>query len=196
RPQMWCVRLSAVDVQRDRHLADSRPKEARLDDHLGGELHAGTTLTQTFVVHPTESPEPAVHVLDRGAEPAARQPGEHRVSPPPMKKRHRAGHYASTSGGKAATLHEVIPFAKLRQESGDLSEVVAVVGVAHHHVATARRSDSAHQRASVTLLGNWDDTRAKRGRDFLRPVRASIVGDDHLARDLMLAQRLHRLADA
>lgn len=36
RVQVRCVRLAPVRVERDRHLGDAGPREARADDHLGG----------------------------------------------------------------------------------------------------------------------------------------------------------------
>jgi hypothetical protein len=36
-------------VQRDRQFVDARPRQARLDDHLGGELHPGAALVERVV---------------------------------------------------------------------------------------------------------------------------------------------------
>ena len=41
----WCGRR----VQRDRQFVDARPRQARLDDHLGGELHPGAALVERVV---------------------------------------------------------------------------------------------------------------------------------------------------
>src|SRR2546426_605005 len=100
------------------------------------------------------------------------------------------------ASGKAIPHHEVVPLAQLDDESADVAEFVAVVGVAHDDEVPARCGDPADERAPVPLGFYSDHARAHLFRDESRLVIASVVRDDDLARDAELPQRTLRLLDA
>ena len=95
-------------VQRDRHFGDRTPAEARLDDHLGREFHADAAQIETAYTSPGETAQAAVNVVDRRFEPPSCQPGEHRVSPPAMQRRHRARRDRPAAGWQATALHQIL----------------------------------------------------------------------------------------
>ena len=81
--------------------------------------------------------------------------------------------------------HQVISVAKLFEKRLQSQEVVAVVGVTHYHEPAARGIDTRPQRIAVTLRGHGYDACAITGRNRLRAVRATVIGDDHLTRDIV-----------
>src|SRR6185437_5183414 len=93
-------------------------------------------------------------------------------------------------------LHQVVALAELGEEGRNLAEVVAVIGVAHDDVLAPGGRDAPHQRAPIPFFRDRHDARAEGRRDFLRSVGAAIVGDDHLARDAVLAEGVDRLGHA
>ncbi len=190
------VTLAAVGVQGDGHLADARACEARLDDHLGGELHSGAPLVELLVQRLREAAKAAVDVVDGRAEPAPRDPREHRVAEPAMQARHRAGQHASAARLEAATLHEVVPLAEAFDERRRLAEIVAVVRIPHDDEAPARGFDPAHQRGAVPPAGDLHEPRAFGSRDCGGAVGAAVVSDHDLAGDSRVLDGGQRLPDA
>src|SRR5689334_1806644 len=148
-------------MQSDRHLGHSGAEETRLDDHLGRELHPRAPLRESLVVDACEAAHPAVHVADRRIEPTAGQPREHWIPPPAMQKWHRAGKEGSAARRKSASLREIVTLAQLLEKAWDLTEIVAVVRVAHEDVLPASRGDSSHESGAVAFLANRDDARAE-----------------------------------
>src|SRR6185437_2914481 len=114
--------LATIDVEGDRHFGDLCADQARLDDHLGGELHSGAALTEALVVGAREAPQAAVDVLDWRVKPAAGEPREHRVPPPAVEKGHGARHDLPAAGREPAALHQVVALAELGEEGRNLAE--------------------------------------------------------------------------
>ena len=107
-----------------------------------------------------EAAHAAVDVVDGRAEPAARNPREHRDCRTSDAARHGAGQHASAARLEPAALHEVVPFAKALDELRQLAEVVAVVRVAHDDEPPARGVDAAHQGGAVAAIGDRNEPRA------------------------------------
>ena len=160
--QVRALVAAAVGPQRDRHLADARAGERRLDDHLRGVLHPGAAEVEVARQVGAERAHAAVDVVDRHPEPASGEPGEHRVAPHAVQERHGAGPDGAAARGKPAPLHQLGAVAQRRQEAMQLGEVVAVIGVAHEHVAPARRRDPARERAAIAARRHRDDPAARR----------------------------------
>src|SRR5262249_31286375 len=121
-------------------------------------------------------------------EPLSGQPGEHRISPPAMKKRHSAGGDVAAPQWQAAPLNEVEPLPHLFEELGRFPEVVAVVGIAHDYELAFGCGDAAHQGASITLFFDGNHASPHGFRYRLRSVGAAIVGDYYLADGVAASQ--------
>jgi hypothetical protein len=190
------VRCAPVRMERYRHLGDVRSPEARLDDHLGRELHPGATLIELLVMLLREPTHAAVDIVDRRPEPRPCERREHRVAPAAVEERHRSGHNAPAAAFQSATLHKGMALAQLAHELRELEEVVAVVGIAHHDVSAFGGGNAPHQGASVTPLLHLHEPCTLRGRDVFRSVSAAVVGNDYLTPDPVILHRLLRLAYA
>ena len=183
----------SVAAQRHRHLRDAHALERGLDHHLARELHSGRAQAQPVVGVLAESAHAAVHVADGGVEQHAPDQRERRVSDPPVRPDHRAFTDAS---GEPVAHDEIAALAERLEEGSDRREVVAVVGVAHDHVASACGGDASDQGASVALALHVHDLHTELARDRLRTVGAAVVGDDDLRLHAELLDRAARLADA
>lgn len=95
-----------------------------------------------------------------------------------MQKRHRARANAAV---EAIADHEIDPFAQFRYVSIEVQEVVAVVAVAHDHVAPARSRYARAQRRAVAPFRYVNNTGTLGAGKLNRTVRRSIVGDDDFA---------------
>ena len=167
-----------VGFQCRRHLGDPEAGERRLDDHLGGELHAGRGEPQVEDRGAPEASQPAVEVADRAAEEQPAHEGQHRVAEVPVEPWHRL---ISNAALEAVAHDEVRALAKLRDEAVELCEVIGVVAVTHDHIAAARRGDAGAERGAVAARRDLDDARPERPRDVAARIRRAVVGDDHLA---------------
>jgi hypothetical protein len=78
---------------------------------------------------------------------------------------------------------DVVAGAQSLEKRGEHGEIVAIVAVSHHRIATLRRREAGAQRGAVPALGHWHDARTKPGSERLRAIRASVVGDDDLPGD-------------
>src|SRR5262249_53945385 len=143
-----------------------------------------------------EAAQSAVDVMDRRAEPEARERAEERIADPPMQHGHRAVLDAPAPRGEAAALHEIASLLELAHEPRHLAEVVAVVRVPHDHELAASPRDPGHQGAPVPAHLDGDQARPGAHGDLSRSIGAPIVGDDDLPADAALAQRALRLLDA
>src|SRR5688500_134329 len=132
---------AAIGRERDGDLVQSLVEQARLDDHLGSELHAGALQIQAVEHGARETAHAAVNVAHGHAEHGASKQRKRRVAEPAMKKRHGAWQYGASPGGKTAALNQVTTLPQLGDEPGDVAEVIAVVRVAHDHVTATRRAD-------------------------------------------------------
>lgn len=77
--------------------------------------------------------------------------------------------------------HHVVSFSKLLDETGNQSEVVTIVGVAHDDELAFGRGDAAHQSGSVAALLDRNDTRAYGLGQGLRAIGAAVIGNDYFA---------------
>ena len=91
---------------------------------------------------------------------------------------------------------ERIAFAQLLHEALEAREIVAVVGIAHDDVASARRGDSGCKRGTVAPLGHRHDARSRARRERRRAVVRAIVGHQHFPGDACALQESARLAYA
>ena len=82
---------------------------------------------------------------------------------------------------EAVAHHQVVTFAQLRDERGNVREVVTLIGVAHDHEFTARSGEAAEQRAAVPFSFDRDNARAQAACNLDGAIRASIIGDHHFA---------------
>ena len=187
---------SAVRRERDRDLRDALAKETRLDDHLRGELHPGALQIDAIEGRSREPAHAAVDVANLGPEHVACQEREHRIAQPAMQPGHGARFHRAAAGRQPATLHQVVSLSQLGDELRDVAEVVAVVRVAHDHVAPARRADAAHQGVAIAACADWYDTRAERRRDLDGAVGAAVVRDDDFSLDSSRLQGGEGLLDA
>src|SRR5579872_6524675 len=101
-----------------------------------------------------------------------------------MKKRHSA---LGDSATKAIAHNQLGAIEQLSQKSRDVGEVIAIVGVAHHNIATFGYSDAALQSIAVAFFGHIHQARSTLLGDLLRTVRAAVVRDDYFATNTGLA---------
>jgi len=140
-----------------------------------------------------EGAQPAVEIAHRKAEEQASQEAEHRVAQILVEERHGTRRDAA---GEAVADDDVGAAAQLVYKETEVGEIVAVVGVAHHHIAAAGRFDAAEQRSPVAALGNTHDASAELRGDPRRSVGAAVVGDDDFACNGIGLQEGFRLPDA
>src|SRR4029077_9979020 len=93
-----------------------------------------------------EAAQTAVEIAHRGAEKQASDEAQHRVAEIAVQLRHGAG---TDPAPEAVSNDEEIALPQLVDESLQLREVVAIVGVSHDHVTAARRGDACRERSAV-----------------------------------------------
>ena len=184
---------AAVFLERGRDLNHALAEQGGFDDHLAGELHAGSAEIEAFVGVDGEGADAAVEVADGRAEEPAAEEAEHGVAEIPVQRWHRAGAYASA---EAIAHDEFGAVAELGEEARSVREVVAVVGVGHQNVLAARSEDAGVERSAVTADGYGDEARAVVVRNLLRAIGRAVVSNDDLAGDAIFAQRGVGLVDA
>ena len=184
---------AAIRRERGRHLGHAQAGERGLHHHLGGELHAGGAQVELEDAVAAEGAQAAVEVAHRDAEEDAADGGEHRVAEIFVQRRHGAGLDAA---GEAVAHDQVVALVELGQEAGQMFEVVAGVGVGHHHVLAAGRLDAGDQRRAVAAGGDVDYARAFDQRDLQRPVDRAVVGDHDFAGKAGVVDGLRGLANA
>src|ERR1700731_2589422 len=84
-----------IRVQNYRHLADLLAVQARLDDHLAGELHPGGAQVQTAVRVSAERAQTAMGIANRAMKEEVQDAGENRIAYVTMQPGHRAGSNAA-----------------------------------------------------------------------------------------------------
>ena len=133
-----------------------------------------------------------MEVADGGFEKPAAHEAEDRVAEVAMQERHGSG---SDAAGEAVAHDEVGAIAQFGEETWDVREVVAVVGVGHEDVLAARCGDAGVERCAVSASGHENETCAVRGCDGLRAVGGTVVGDDDFAGDVVVAEYGDRFID-
>src|SRR5579859_2487315 len=89
---------------------------------------------------------------------------------------------------KAIAHYEVRALSKLFHESWDVSKIIAIIGIAHDNELAPSRRNPAHQGISVTACRHMRDACAQPFSDLDRAVGAAVIGDDHLSRNIRIAQ--------
>src|SRR5690606_29560811 len=107
------------------------------------------------------------------------------------------GHGARLDAALKAVAHDqVVAFAQFLDESWNVPEVVAGIGVGHDHVAPVSGGDASHECAAVAFLWNADHAGPQGGGNRLRAVSTAVVSDDDLAGNAAFAERVLRFLDA
>src|SRR5579864_1550787 len=76
-----------------------------------------------------------------------------------------------------------------------MPEIVAGIGIAHYKVGSDRRRDSSHESVSVSLGGDWDNSRTQPLSDLNGAITAAVVGNDDFPLYTFGEHRLLCLAD-
>jgi hypothetical protein len=174
-------------------LLDAQSRQRRLRHHLAGELHARRHQAERGEPVADHAAHPAVEVAHVDAEEQPADEAQDRVAQVAMQEGHGAGRDAAL---EPVADHEVRPGAQAVQEGFDGGEVVAVVAVGEHHETALRRADAGRERRPVATPGDLHDAGAMRFGDGLRTVDGAVVGDQHLAFDLLPAQEFTGPEDA
>ncbi len=185
--------VTPVGRQRGGHLHDRQPAHGRLHDHLAGELHAFATQAEPADGQAVETPQAAVEVAHRHAEEEPADEAQHRVAQVAVQGRHGPG---GDAAAEAVAHDELGPLAQGRQEGLQGAEVVAVVGVAHDHVAPARCGDACDQGCAIAARAHLDHAGPEGARERGRAVAGAVVGNEHLAAHGVRAHEGLRLGDA
>ena len=184
---------SPVRFEAGGHLGDPKLLLRRADDHLDSEFHPRRVQRKAPDGVTAKAPQPAVRVRDPGPEEDVEDEGEHRVAEDAVQEGHGA---VVDHSAKTRAHHQLVSLAQALEEARNVLECVAVVRVAHHHVATARRLDAGLERRAVSLLLHVDHVRAGLARQLRRAVARAVVGDQHLGLDSGRAACSQRLAHA
>ena len=184
--------LAAVGMEGDRDLGRARARERGLDDHLRRELHPRAAQVQAVVQLAGEGR--ASRSTRRGAglrnhvRAMQREHGVARASD--ARTAWRPAATTPPPEGSRQPWTSSWPVAELLDEARDLAEVVAVVGVAHHHEPAARAARCPSSARCRTRARGRPPRRAPRPRAIsTRAVGAAVVGDDDLAEDARPRQR-------
>jgi len=184
---------ASVGAKRRRDFGDTQTEERGLDDHFGGELHAGGAEFEAIVGVAGKSAKAAMEIADGTTEEEATDAGEDGVAEVAVFPRHGAGLDAAE---EAVAHDEVVAFAEFLYEAAGVGEVVGAVGVAHEDEAATGGGDAALEGAAVSFLGYADDAGAEARGDLLGTVGGAVVGDDHFAGEVLLAERAQGFFDA
>src|SRR5215831_21339959 len=92
---------------------------------------------------------------------------EHWVSQIAVEEWHCAG---SNSPPKSIAHDEVIPFAEFGHEVLEIQQIIAVIGVAHNHIASSRRQNALPKRRPIPALAHRNDTCPLCGSQSFRTV--------------------------
>ncbi len=184
--------LAAAWVVLDRHLIDGEALLGGADDHLRRELHAGGAQIEAGQDVAAQGPHPAVGVLDAGAEEEVQHAGEHRVAHVAVQPRHRA---------RVDVVHPVAhdhlgAAVQPLDEPGDVLEVVGEVGVEHHDVLALGRGEPGQVGAAVAAARFVDHAGAGRLGERGTAVLGAVVGNDHLAAEVVLLEHGSGAGDA
>ena len=169
--------------------ATSSPYNARLDDHLGRELHARAAQVEALVQLLGEAAHAAVDVMDRGPEHLPGQQGEHPVAQHAVRPGHGPGQDRAAAGRKPATLDQAVSLTQLLDKARDLTEVIAVVRVAHDDEPALGSGNTAHEGVPVPFGRDANHAGAEAQSGRVGAVRAAVVGHDDLSRQAVLFQR-------
>ncbi len=169
--------VAPIGAQRSGHFTDRISGECRFGHHLGGELHAGTHQAQPEHRIPREAAQAAMKVADIDAEKRAAQPAQHRVAEVAMQRRHRS---RCDAAFEPVPHHQVRALAQFVHEAFELTEIVAVVAVAHDHESPRGGLDTRDECGPVAPLAGMHDACAQASGQFLRAVGGAVVADQNL----------------
>ena len=92
--------------------------------------------------------------------------------------------------------HKIRSHLERRHERGEITEIIAVVRIAHDDVAAPGSTDSALEGASIPTLRHRDHPRTQLSGDLDRTVRTAVIGHHDLASERGLLEIAMRLLDA
>jgi hypothetical protein len=178
RPQMRRA-ASSIGQLRRRYFANLHSQQGRLHHHLAGKLHPRRPHVHSPVAFPPEPPHPAVKIPTLRLEKQPAHPRQHRIPQVAVQKRHRS---LGNPAAEPVAHHKILSLSAAPQETAEYeSDRGSHPRQPSTHTRPALRN-SAHQRAAVSLLRHPHDPRAFCLGNLGRPVRRTIVGDNHFAR--------------
>ena len=139
-----------------------------------------------------EAAHAAVRVADAGAEEEVQRAAQQRVADVAVDPVHRA----RLDVVHPVAHHELGAVAQLLDEVRDLVERIRHVGVEHHDVLAARRREAGEVGRAVAAPRLVHDAGAGGRRELGAAVVRVVVGDDDLAADAGLGERVERAAHA
>ena len=134
--------------------------------------------------------------MHRSVKPSPSQKGKQWITDPAVRQRHRAWIYLSATNRKATPLHKIVTVAQLVKKRCELAEIVTVIRITHDDVLARGSSYTSHQRAAITFFRDRHHTCARRLRQVLRAIAATIVCDDHFTVDTILREEPLSFPDA
>src|SRR5258706_9878182 len=114
--------------QHNRNFRDARADLRRFDNQFGSKLHSGAANAQPIVHCARKTAQAAITVADSGAKKHVEQSCEAGIADIFVAPGHGAWPNPSL---KAIAHHQVVAFAPLQNESRNVGEIVAVIGVTH-----------------------------------------------------------------
>ncbi len=139
-----------------------------------------------------EAAHAAVRVANARAEEEVQRAAQQGVADVAVDPVHRAG----LDVVHPVAHHELCAVTQLLDEARDLVEWIRHVGVEHHDVLAARRREAGEVGRAVAAPRLVHDARAGGGRKLRAAVLGIVVGDDDLAADAGLGERVERAPHA
>ncbi len=155
--------VASIRGEGGRDFENTQLEDCGLDHHLGGKLHAGGAQVHTLESVFAKSAKAAVKISYRAMEKEASDPGQGGIPEILVQRRHGI---LLNAAAKPVPHYDVGARPQLLQESRDMGEVVAFVGVSHDNVFAGSGGDAAHQGAAISLALHPYDPGAKLFRNF------------------------------
>ena len=189
------MRRTRASIRREhgRHFRDAPACQGGLHDHLARELHTRSAQTQIERCCTLEATQATVEVADLRGEEQSPRKAQQRVAEVTMQQGHGA---PADAAAEAVADDQGIPRAQRCDESVELGEVVAAVGVRHDDEPAPGGFDATEQRTAIAAARDGYDARARLAGELGRAVRGAVVGNQHFTRDGGALEKAARFAHA
>src|SRR3989304_8676648 len=105
--------VPSILIKRNRYLGNLKASKCSLNNHLAGEFHACSLHVKLLNCLLGKSTQPAMKIVNGGAEEQAADSSKSGVANPAMLPGHSTRHNPSASGRETTTNHPLISLSKL-----------------------------------------------------------------------------------
>ncbi len=174
------------------YFADGEAVECGPHHHLARKLHTRRAQIEPEDSVAVKAAQAAVEVAYIAAEEDAPDRGEHRIAQVAVQWRHGTG---GNPTAEAVAHHQIGTGTKLIEEWLEPGKVVAIIGIAHDHVASTGSADAGHECATITTASRDRQSGTVGQGDGRGFIGASIVGNNDFTDNLMFVQKALCLDD-